>query len=53
MQIQTRRLNKRHTPWFFSTDLFNPETDDAGYPFETGYLMVHGFGFQLAIYWSR
>lgn len=64
MKILMRRLSKRHTPWFFSTDFFKPETSsvpyvegltetDSGYVFDTGYFVVHGFGFQLAIYWSR
>lgn len=51
--MKIKRLTRRHTPWFFSTDLFRPETDSAGYVFDTGYFIVHGFGFQLAFYWSR
>jgi len=48
-----RRLSKGHTRWLFSTDILNPETDAAGYVFDTGYFIAHGFGFQLAFYWSR
>jgi len=53
MSIIYRRLSKRETPWFFSTDLHSPETDDDGYVFDTGYLVAHGFGFHFGIYWSR
>jgi len=53
MRVKLKRLNKRHTHWHFTTDLFNPEKDDAGYDFDEGYLFAHGFGLQFYILWNR
>ena len=54
MRVKVKRLNKRwHTPWYFSTDMLNPETDTEGYPFDVGYLFIHGFGLQFYILWNR
>ncbi len=51
--LLTKRLTPRHTRWFFSTDLIKPERDQHGDVFDTGYLILHSLGYQLAIYWNR